>query len=165
MLDAIALLTATRVPGVYVQVDKAFVFAFDAVDVRVKERMPGRLVLSLRNPTDADARVRIVAETAAEAERPLAPGAPLPEVAVPRAAVEVVDVAARAGCGAGDTLAGRPTPASGMVRSLTVALGATLLDISRCSRAGRKGWTTGRRSTRRRWTARWPSGWAGFDAG
>ena len=92
VLDAIALLTATRVPGVYVQVDKAFVFAFDAVDVRVKERMPGRLVLSLRNPTDADARVRIVAETAAEAERPLAPGAPLPEVSVAVPAGAAVDV-------------------------------------------------------------------------
>ncbi|HSS40805.1 MAG TPA: hypothetical protein VLT58_18710, partial [Polyangia bacterium] len=93
VLDAIALLTATRVPGLYVQIDKAFVFAVDAVDARVKERMPGRLVLSLRNATDADARVRIVSETAAEAERPLAPGAPLQavSVAVPAgAAVEVV---------------------------------------------------------------------------
>ncbi|MES1209125.1 MAG: hypothetical protein ABUS79_24570 [Pseudomonadota bacterium] len=92
VLDAIALLTATRVPGLYVQVDKAFVFAFDAVDARVKERMPGRLVLSLRNPTDADAQVRVVAETAAEAERPLAPGARLPAVTVAVPAGAAVDV-------------------------------------------------------------------------
>ncbi len=92
VLDAIALLTATRVPGLYVQVDKAFVFPFDAVEARVKERMPGRLVLSLRNPTDVDARVRIVCETAAEAERQLTPGAPLPAVSVAVPAGATVDV-------------------------------------------------------------------------
>ncbi|HVY38086.1 MAG TPA: hypothetical protein VHM31_09125 [Polyangia bacterium] len=92
VLDAIALLTATRVPGVYAQVDKAFVFTFDAVDVRVKERMPGRLVLAVRNPTDADARVRIASETATDAERPLAPGAPLPEVTVTVPAGATADV-------------------------------------------------------------------------
>jgi hypothetical protein len=90
--DAIALLMATRVPGLYVQIDKASVFAFDAVDARIKERMPGRLVLSLRNLTDTDARVRIVAETAAEAERPLAPGAPLQAVSVAVPAGGSVDV-------------------------------------------------------------------------
>jgi hypothetical protein len=80
--DAIALLTATRVPGVYAVIDKPFVFALDAVEARIKERMPDRLVLSLRNPTGADARVRVLAETSGEADRPLPPGATLDALAL-----------------------------------------------------------------------------------
>lgn len=93
LADAVALLTATRVPGIYAQIDKAFVFALDAVEARVKERMPGRLVLSLRNPTATDASVRVLAEMASDAERPLPPTAVLDAlvVAVPAGrSIEVV---------------------------------------------------------------------------
>ncbi len=90
--DAVGLLTATRIPGVYAQIDKPFVFAFDAVEARVKERMPGRLVLSLRNPTESDASVRVMAETASDANRPLAPGAVLDALAVAIPAGGVKDV-------------------------------------------------------------------------
>ncbi|HXU63910.1 MAG TPA: hypothetical protein VN962_19565 [Polyangia bacterium] len=92
LCDAVAMLTATRVPGVYALIDKAFVFALDAVEARVKERMPGRLVLSLRNPTGTDASVRVMAEMASDAERPLAPGALLDGLAVAVPAGRAVDV-------------------------------------------------------------------------
>ena len=92
LFDALALLSATQVPGVYAQVDKGFVFAFDAVDARVKEKLPGRLVLALRNPTKDDARVRVLAEASADADRPLPPAAVLDTLAVPVPAGESVDV-------------------------------------------------------------------------
>jgi hypothetical protein len=82
LFDALGLLTAAHVPGVYAQVDKAFVFAFDAVEARIKERMPQRLVLALRNPTADDARVRVLAETSSDADRPLAPAAVLDALVV-----------------------------------------------------------------------------------
>jgi len=92
LFDALALLSATQVPGVYAQVDKGFVFAFDAVDARVKEKLPGRLVLALHNPTKDDARVRVLAETSADADRPLPMAAVLDTLAVPVPAGESIDV-------------------------------------------------------------------------
>jgi hypothetical protein len=83
--DAIALLAYTEIPSVYAQTDTGFVFAFDHVEARVKERLAGRLVVSLRNPTETDARLRLLAESAAEAALPLPPDAVLnaPTVVVP----------------------------------------------------------------------------------
>jgi hypothetical protein len=77
VFDASAMLSYTEVPGVYVRTDTAFVFAFDHVDARVRERGPGRLVVTLENPTSVDAAVRILAESEADAARPLAPAAVL----------------------------------------------------------------------------------------
>jgi hypothetical protein len=92
LFDALGLLTATQVPGVYAQIDKGLVFAFDAVEVRVKERMSERLVMSLRNPTSEDARVRVLAETSADADRPLPLAAVLDALVVPVPAGNSVDV-------------------------------------------------------------------------
>ena len=92
LLDALGLLTTMQVPGVYAQVDNGFVFAFDAIESRVKERLPGRLVLSLRNPTGDDARVRVLAETSADAVRPLTPAAALDALVVPVPAGGSLDV-------------------------------------------------------------------------
>ncbi len=92
VLDAIGLLSYTEVPGIYAQVDSAFVFAFDHVEARVKERLAGRLLVSIRNPTASPATVRLFAETAADAAQPLGPGAVLaaPTALVPpRSTVEV----------------------------------------------------------------------------
>ncbi len=92
LMDALGLLTTMQVPGVYAQVDKGFVFAFDAIEARVKERMPGRLVLSLHNPTGDDARVRVLAETSDDADRPLALTSVLDALVVAVPAGESVDV-------------------------------------------------------------------------
>jgi len=92
LYDAIALLSYTEIPSVYAQTDAGFVFAFDHVDARVKERLAGRLVVTLKNPTATEARLRLLAESATDAARPLAPGAVLDApvtVVPPGATVEV----------------------------------------------------------------------------
>ena len=73
--DAMAMLAYTEVPGLYARIDKGFVFAFDHVDARIKERLAGKLVVALTNPTKHDAVVRLFAESTAEAAEPLRPGA------------------------------------------------------------------------------------------
>jgi len=92
LYDAIALLTYTELPSVYAQTDAGFVFAFDHIEARVKERLGGRLVVALRNPTATEATVRLYAESAADAAIPLHAdaivGAPTAVVA-PGATVEV----------------------------------------------------------------------------
>jgi len=45
------------------------------VEARVKERLGGRLVVALRNPTATEATVRLFAESAADAALPLPPDA------------------------------------------------------------------------------------------
>jgi hypothetical protein len=77
LYDAIALLTYTELPSVYAQTDAGFVFAFDHIEARVKERLAGRLVVSLRNPTDRPAALRLLSESAADAALPLPPDAVL----------------------------------------------------------------------------------------
>ena len=77
VFDAIGLLSYTEVPGIYARVDTGFVFVFDHVTARIKERTRGRLVLAVANPTQVDATVRILSETADGAAEPLRPGAVL----------------------------------------------------------------------------------------
>jgi hypothetical protein len=77
VFDAIGLLSYTEVPGIYARVDSGFVFVFDHVTARIKERTRGRLVLAVANPTRVDATVRILSETADGAAEPLRPGAVL----------------------------------------------------------------------------------------
>jgi hypothetical protein len=83
--DAACLLTYAEVPGVYVRTNRGFVFTFDHVEARVRERGPTRLVIGLKNPTTIDASVRVLAESDADAAKPLGPGALLAArvVAVP----------------------------------------------------------------------------------
>src|SRR5436190_11912069 len=75
VFDAIALLSYTEVPGIYVRPESGFVFVFDHVTARIKESGRGRVVLAIANPTRAEATVRVLAETAAAATEPLRPGA------------------------------------------------------------------------------------------
>jgi len=92
LYDAIALLTYTELPSVYAQTDAGLVFAFDHVEARVKERLAGRLVVSLRNPTARPAALRLLSETAADAALPLPPDAVLAApitVVAPGATVEL----------------------------------------------------------------------------
>jgi hypothetical protein len=93
VFDAQSLLTYAEVPGVYVRTDTGFVYAFDHVEARLRERVPGRLVVSIKNPTAADASVRVLGESADEASRPLGPGALLAArvVAVPAGGSADVD--------------------------------------------------------------------------
>jgi hypothetical protein len=65
------MLTAAEVPGLYVQPDTGFLFAFDHVDARIKEKTRSRLVVNLSNPTPFEAAVRVLAENSAERDKPL----------------------------------------------------------------------------------------------
>lgn len=65
------MLTAAEVPGLYVQPDTGFMFVFDHVDARIKEKTRSRLIVTLTNPTPFDAAVRVLAENSAEREKPL----------------------------------------------------------------------------------------------
>ncbi len=65
------MLTAAEVPGLYVQPDTAFLFAFDHIDARIKEKTRSRLVVTLSNPTTFEAAVRVLAEKSGERETPL----------------------------------------------------------------------------------------------
>jgi hypothetical protein len=74
-LEACSLLTAVEVPGIYAQPDTGFVFVFDHVEARVKDRSDKRLVVAVRNPTAHEAAVRIFSESSMELSRPLGPNA------------------------------------------------------------------------------------------
>jgi hypothetical protein len=73
--DTSSLLAYAEVPGVYVQTDTGFVHAFDHVEARIKQRTGERVTVTLSNGTKADAAVRVMAESAADAARPLGVGA------------------------------------------------------------------------------------------
>jgi len=73
--DAAGLLTYAEIPGLYVQVDSGVVFAFDEVQARVREATADHLTIALANSTEADAVVRVLTETAADAAKPLPPAA------------------------------------------------------------------------------------------
>ena len=92
VFDTAALLSYSEVPGVYVRTTSGSVFVFDHVEAKVRERAPGRLVVTLKNPTPTDAAVRVRAESDAEAARPLGPGALLAARVVAVAAGTAVDV-------------------------------------------------------------------------
>jgi hypothetical protein len=90
--DAIGLLAYTEVPGVYAQPNSGFVYAFDHVEARLKERLAGRLIVALHNPTPVEATVRLFSESAADAAEPLPAGAILASptaVVPPGATIEV----------------------------------------------------------------------------
>jgi hypothetical protein len=69
------MLTAVEVPGLYVQPDTGFLFSFDHVDARIKEKTARRLVVTLTNPTPFEAAVRVLAENDSERSKPLGPNA------------------------------------------------------------------------------------------
>jgi hypothetical protein len=96
MFDAACMLSYAEVPGVYVRTSRAFTFAFDHVEARVREQTQGRLIIAIKNPTAVDASVRVLAESDAEAARPLGVGALLGArvVAVPAGGSADVEVEA-----------------------------------------------------------------------
>jgi hypothetical protein len=77
LFDAACMLSYAEVPGVYVRTTSKQVFAFDHVDARLEAPKGAPLRLQLANPTESEAVVRVLAETDAEAAKPLAPGAVL----------------------------------------------------------------------------------------
>jgi hypothetical protein len=69
--QATCLAIATEIPSIYVQPDTGFVFVFDHVDVRVREKTQERLRITVHNPTRFDTNLRILAELDRERSQPL----------------------------------------------------------------------------------------------
>ena len=69
------LLTALELPTVYFQTDTRLLAVLDHLEVRSVHHSSGRWTLEITNTTPYPATVRVLAETADEARRPLAPGA------------------------------------------------------------------------------------------
>ena len=65
------MLTYVEVPGLYVQTDTGLVCAIDHIQVDAVEQTEGRMKLYLTNPTAFPAKVRVLAETSAQAAIPL----------------------------------------------------------------------------------------------
>jgi len=100
MFDAIGLLSYTEVPGIYVRPDTGFLFVFDHVNARIKEKAGGRAKLTIENPTRVAATVRILTETTGAAAEPLRAGAVLDAQTVAVPAGGTVEVSVAAGVGA-----------------------------------------------------------------
>ena len=69
--QAACLMIAAEIPSIYVQPDTGFLFVFDHVEARVREKTPERLRITVHNPTRFDTEVRILAELDRERSRPL----------------------------------------------------------------------------------------------
>lgn len=65
------MLAYAEVPGVYLQPDTGLAWAFDHVEAAWAGTGAGEPAFSITNPTEYPAAVRVLAETAAEARRPL----------------------------------------------------------------------------------------------
>jgi hypothetical protein len=67
------ILMAMELPGIYVRTDKDEIFVFDHVEAQSIKRDNEGVTLKIANPTRFDAQVTILAENAAQAQRPLGP--------------------------------------------------------------------------------------------
>jgi hypothetical protein len=63
------MLTYVEVPGLYVQPDTGFFCAIDHIDVSVSEQTGKELTLTLANPTQFDASVKVMCENSNEAKK------------------------------------------------------------------------------------------------
>lgn len=84
--EASLALTTLEVPGLYVQTDTGVVQAIDHINAAIVEHKEDGLLLALENPTEFDANISVLAETAVEARhRPLGAMAchRLPRVCIP----------------------------------------------------------------------------------
>ena len=62
---------AQELPGIYLQTDADRFYVFDAVEARMFTRDAAGIKLEIKNPTKFDAKVSILAESAAAAQKPL----------------------------------------------------------------------------------------------
>jgi hypothetical protein len=69
--EVLVALAATMNPGIYLHTDDETFLVMDHVDGKIIERKASGVTLSITNPTPYDATVSILAETAAQARKPL----------------------------------------------------------------------------------------------
>lgn len=86
------VLMALELPGIYVLSDQSTCYVFDHVEAKIIKKDTKGLVLELHNPTAYDANVSVMAETSADAKRPLGYTAFLHWPKVPVKAGETISV-------------------------------------------------------------------------
>jgi hypothetical protein len=69
--EILAALSATMNPGIYLHTDDTTFLVMDHVEAKVLERRKAGVTLRITNPTPYDADVSLLAETAAEARKPM----------------------------------------------------------------------------------------------
>ena len=65
------MLTYTQIPGLYVIPDKSEFICFDNLEARLLKETRNKLVLEVKNPTQVDARIRILSENSNRLHQPL----------------------------------------------------------------------------------------------
>ncbi|MBV5349356.1 hypothetical protein JZU61_06885 [bacterium] len=65
------LLTEIEIPGIYIDMNKNQAFAFDQIDVLSLKNKNGKVEIGLSNPTQYDAKVKVLLETKEQAGKPL----------------------------------------------------------------------------------------------
>ncbi|MEN6370679.1 MAG: hypothetical protein ABFD64_01570 [Armatimonadota bacterium] len=89
------MLTYSEVPGIYIRRDTGQTWVFDNVEVRNVEKLGSGLKLTVHNPTNFDARVKLFAEVNAALSKPLSryPLLHCSEVFVPAGGISDVHMA------------------------------------------------------------------------
>ena len=70
--EALALVTALKNPGIYLNTTTHNLLVLDHVEARITSHSSSGLTLAIKNPTSYDAKVAILAESAEQAKAPLA---------------------------------------------------------------------------------------------
>lgn len=65
------MLTYIEIPGLYVRPDKGFYRAFDNIEIVDAKQKGDTLVLKVKNPTKADAKVKVLVEDSEDVKKPL----------------------------------------------------------------------------------------------
>jgi hypothetical protein len=65
------MLTYVEIPGLYVRPDAGFVRAFDNIEVMKIKRTNRGVTLTLKNPTKADAKIKVLVENTEDMKEPL----------------------------------------------------------------------------------------------
>ena len=83
-----------ELPGVYVNLDARQVFCLDHVKATITKSSDGKTTLSLYNPTEYDAKVKVLAEDKDQTGKPLGMNAFLkwPKVDVPAGKTVVIKI-------------------------------------------------------------------------
>jgi hypothetical protein len=93
--EALALVTALKNPGIYLNTTTRDLLVLDHIEARVSGNSSNTLTLEIKNPTPCDARVAILAESAEQAKKPMTDTAAIgwPRVEVKAGQTRSVEIA------------------------------------------------------------------------
>ncbi len=64
-------LMALEIPGIYLQMDGELFYVFDHIEAKIEKKDKNKIILNIKNSTNFDASVSILAESTKEADKPL----------------------------------------------------------------------------------------------